>query len=148
MLTTKTVADALNGIGYLEEPDKEMREAARAAGIVIVYGCSDDNVELRGAVYDEISAFDGTTFHMTGIGLLANECPDEDCPYFKMAKDSAIPIKAVWHDQGDEEGRAWTYKTDIPHETFDKYDDGEKWCQGIVFALSDVAALIASKAAP
>lgn len=31
----------------------------------------------------------------------------------------------------------WTYKTDIPHETFNIHDDNELYCTGIVFYAKD-----------
>lgn len=31
----------------------------------------------------------------------------------------------------------WTYETDIPHETFMVYMDGEPYCRGIVFSIDD-----------
>ena len=32
----------------------------------------------------------------------------------------------------------WSYETDIPHETFNIYEDGEVWCVGIVFSVEDL----------
>ena len=43
-------------------------------------------------------------------------------------------IDAVWC-----EGEfTWTYNTNIPHATFDIFDDEEKYCKGIVFELKDM----------
>ena len=33
----------------------------------------------------------------------------------------------------------WTFKTDIPHEEFEFYSDGEPFCKGIVFYKKDMA---------
>jgi hypothetical protein len=44
-------------------------------------------------------------------------------------EDGEKYIDAVWC-----EGEySWTYKTNIPHATFDIWEDGEKYCKGIVF---------------
>ncbi len=44
-------------------------------------------------------------------------------------------LKAVWDDTGNP---CWTYETDIPHETFEIYEDGELFCIGIVFSTKDL----------
>jgi hypothetical protein len=40
--------------------------------------------------------------------------------------------------EGDGERATWTYKTDIPHETFEIYDNGKLYCRGIVFSVDEV----------
>jgi len=127
----KEVAAALNGCEYNEEGSKELFAAAAAAGIVIVFGASDDLMEFRGAVTDEVGCYDGGKAYFTEGGLLENKCEEEDCPYFGEAKDKAAVVEAV----RGEDGYSWTYKTDIPHETFEVFDDGDKYCRGIVFHL-------------
>ena len=58
-MTPKELADALNGIEYsnvnLLHGDLLM-ERAKAAGLVIAYGYSDDLLEIDGALYDEAGA--------------------------------------------------------------------------------------------
>ena len=44
-------------------------------------------------------------------------------------------IKALWCKEDD---ITWTYKTDIPHETFMIYEDDEAYCRGIVFLINDL----------
>lgn len=60
---------------------------------------------------------------------------DEDCPHFQRAKANASTIKAIWSD-GE---YSWRYETAIPCERFVVKEDGEPYCQGIVFALADAA---------
>jgi hypothetical protein len=50
-------------------------------------------------------------------------------------RKTARKIEAVWA----EDGYSWTYRTDIPHATFEITEDGEPYCRGIVFALADLA---------
>lgn len=66
---------------------------------------------IRGAEDDEIDCFDGGEATIAGAKVKINWCKD---------------------------GYSWTYDTDIPHECFDVYEDGEKYCRGIVFSISDV----------
>lgn len=49
-------------------------------------------------------------------------------------------IDAVWCDGMNRDGlpAAWTYKTDIPCEHFDIWEDGEIYCVGLVFSIEDL----------
>lgn len=111
----------------------EITAEAKRHGLVIVYGASDDLMEFHGAIDDEIGAYNGTTAYIIGSGLLKNDCNDEACPYFLKLQESANTIEACW----DQDGYSWTFKTDIPHVTFEITEDGEKYCRGIVFELAD-----------
>ena len=139
-MTAKELAIELNGRDTGEEMEWGEAQDARAAGLVVVYGYSDDNVELCGAINDEVGAYNGTTVYLTPDGVLQKpDCGQDDCPYFAREREKARTIKAVWHDKG---GPCWTFETDIPHETFTVMEDGEPFCVGIVFsmeALKEVA---------
>lgn len=137
-MTTKELAAMLSGREYGMEISREEEKEAKAAGLVVVYGYSDDNVELRGAIDEEVGAYDGTTIYITPEGLLEEPACDsaEDCtcPYFAAAKRTAKTIDAVY-GRG---GTPWAFETDIPHETFTIFEDGEAFCIGIVFSMEDV----------
>ena len=138
-MTAKELAEMLNGreaggeVVWGEERD------IKDAGLVAVYGYSDDNVEFRGAIDEEVGAYEGTTIYLTKDGLLEEPAcgiaENIECPYFIQVREKAQTIKAVWHDEG---GPCWTFETDIPHETFTIMEDGEPWCIGIVFSMADV----------
>jgi hypothetical protein len=135
-MNAKDLAAQLNGIQYPVRIPKTLTDAAKAAGLVIVYGASDDLMEFEGAIYDELGAYEGATAYLDSSGLLQNDCDNDECPHFEKLKEKAATIEAVW-DGGT--GYSWTYKTEIPHETFDVLEDGEPpYCCGIVFALADV----------
>jgi hypothetical protein len=131
-MTAKELASALNGREYGNEITETEEKAAKEAGLVVVFGYSDDNMEFRGAICDEVSCYDGGTVHLTSAGLLMDECPNAECPYFRQKQKTAATITAVW----DTGGYSWTYNTAIPHETFDIMENGETYCCGIVFALA------------
>jgi hypothetical protein len=136
MLTKEEAAERLNGSVYGDEGSRLLWAEMKAAGLVAVFGASDDLMEFRGAVEDEVGAYDGTTAYMTGSGLFVSECECDDCPYAKRAMKGAAPIDAKW----DSGGFSWQYDTAIPHAKFEVFEDGEPYCEGIVFALADVAA--------
>lgn len=96
---------------YRKELSLMAAAIAEENGLVVVFGASDDLCEIRGAEDDEIDCFDGGEATIAGAKVKINWCKD---------------------------GYSWTYDTDIPHECFDVYEDGEKYCRGIVFSISDV----------
>lgn len=106
---------------------KEETDLVKENGIVIVYGLSDDLMEIDGAIWDEVYAYGGRTVYLTEDGLV--ECDEK----------SENVIHAIWCGK-DENGETipWTYETDIPHETFFVYEEEELFCIGIVFYLKDL----------
>lgn len=113
-------------------------EAAKH-GLVVVYGASDDLMEFEGAIRDEFDCFEGGTALVDAEGVLPpwenvqEEGEEQARDYFRR-KPTCRQIEAVW----GKEDYSWTYKTDIPHVTFDIMEDGEKYCRGIVFHVSDM----------
>lgn len=141
-MKAKEIAALLNGIGYRQEPSKEITTQAKSEGIVIVFGASDDLMEVRGAFDDELGCFGGKTFYISKDGFISR--PDCDCEYaekwYEQNKKNAKAIKAIFGGKEDDNGNpiSWTYETDIPHETFNVMEDGEVYCIGIVFEISSL----------
>ena len=105
---------------------KEEIETAKENGFVIVYGASDDLMELEGAIYDEVGCYDGGVVRINENGV--SGCKDDKY------------IEALWCKNVDDTKSdiAWQYNTDIPHEPFMIYEDGEPYCRGIVFSIDDL----------
>ncbi len=131
----KEIAEKLDGMEYGEKIDSDILDYAAFNNIVIVTGYSDDNIEFSGAIEDEVGCYDGGTAYLDGNGLIHNECPEDECPYYRRLLKIAKTIDALWCE---EKGYSWTYKTDIPHETFDVVEDDRKYCRGIIFDLADL----------
>lgn len=115
-MTLKEFAEMLGERSYGSEITKEEEALAKELGFVVVFGYSDDCMELRGAIDDELGCFDGGVLgHEKLLGTIrANWCPkDVDC--------------------------AWTYDTSLPHEKFYVYKDGELYCVGIVCDINNPA---------
>ena len=136
-MTKEEDAAALNGCEYGEEGSKELFAQMKADGLVAVFGASDDLMEFRGAAHDEVGCYGGGTASVTRSGLLSAQCDNDDCPHERQRRESASRITANWDDG---HGFAWTYTTDIPHAKFIVNEGDELYCEGIVFALSDVPA--------
>ena len=104
-MTAKELATALTGRKVGMEITSVEFDRAADAGLVVVFGYSDDNVEFRGAIDEEVGAWNGTTIHVTPDGLLeppacSDDVEDCTCPYFAAAKKRAKIINALWHDKG------------------------------------------------
>jgi hypothetical protein len=138
MMTKESLAAAINGCEYGEELSRFDGREAKAAGLVVVYGASDDLMELEGAISDELDCYDGGRALIDAQGLLRrssiDDRDDEAIADYVARKPAARTIHAVW-GKGD---TSWSYETDIPHATFDVLEDGEVYCRGIVFALADL----------
>lgn len=134
-MDVKEAAALLNGREYNKEITRDEEQAFKAAGLVAVFGASDDLMEFRGAWRDEFDCYSGGIAPVFAGGLVKNNCEDEDCPYFESVRANARTIQAVWA----EDGFSWLYITDIPHETFVIMEDGDTYCRGIVFKAEDAA---------
>jgi len=133
-MTPLEAAQKLDGNQYREEGTREFFAEMKAAGLVAVYGASDDLMEFSGAINNEIGCYNGGTAYLSKSGLIENDCEDERCPHFVRAKKGATTIEAKW----DDGGFSWRYETVIPHQKFVIKEDDENYCEGIVFALADV----------
>lgn len=102
-------ADLLTDRDYGHEITKEEEALAKELGFVVVFGYSDDNAELRGAINDEIGCYNGGILEHKDLQgtILAEWCPDDiDC--------------------------SWHFSSTQPSEKFYIFEDGELYCVGIV----------------
>ena len=126
-------------VGYGNELTSEEEQIAKDSGLVVIYGYSDDNVELRGAINDEVGAYNGTEFYINKDGVL----PECEC----ICECRKCCVTDYREEIGDEiiatakEEYTWFIETKLPHATFEVFDDendGEKFCRGIVVDLDDL----------
>lgn len=146
-LTAQALAARLNGREYGSEITNDEAAEAKAAGLVVVFGYSDDNVELRGAIDEEVGAYEGVTLRVTPQGFLAQwpeggfDREDDAADYFAKKAAGFKEIEAVWCPKATEADAdpfaSWAFKTAIPHATFDVVEEGGLFCRGIVFRLAD-----------
>ena len=140
-MTAKELAEMLSGRKYGMEITRGEAQRAADAGLVVVYGASDDLMEFDGAIRYEADAYN------TGRVYFKNRepveiLPSDFCSYseYEVQEKSMAGepyIKAVWHNEG---APCWTFETDIPHETFTIMEDGEPWCIGIVFNVEHLGS--------
>lgn len=138
MMTKEGLAALLTGSAYPFDVRGPLLHQAEVADLVVVFGASDDLMEFRGALCEEISAFGGTVVLVTKGGLFQEDECASSCRYYEQARQQAHEegktITALWAV----DGYSWKYKTAIPHATFEIVEEGTPYCQGIVFALADV----------
>lgn len=135
-VTIQEVAERMNGREYLHEITPEEEKELKEAGIVVAFGYSDDNVELRGAIDEEIGAYEHAFIQLYRGKILAPCCVDggysTKCPLFMDAMKQAKTIDVYWKNG------IWQFDTAIPHEVFTIKEDGEAFGDGIAFYLKDV----------
>lgn len=122
----KNIANMLDGRQYLNEITDEECKYLEEQGIVAVFGYSDDNVELRGAVDDEVGLFEDGFVIVSKDGSVrtAGMYSSKAC-----VKDGEAKI-AAYHG-------IWRFETDVPHEEFTVYEDEDVFGKGIVFYLKN-----------
>jgi hypothetical protein len=137
-LTAKELASILNGREYGCIITKEESNLAKINNLVVVYGASDDLMEFEGAIRDEVGCYEGTTVHLNKNGIFDNEKDSYECRECDLCQKELKTTKTIESIWG-KNGYSWQYKTEIPHETFDIFEDGDTYCKGIVFSLKDLA---------
>lgn len=143
MLTKEELAARLEGREYGEEiTDDEAIEAA-SAGLIVVFGASDDLIEFRGAIDGEEGAPGTVWIDANGIQtlceddfyLLIREPENEDAMRELAAKIqarlAALPITA-------ERRSRWSYETEIPAARFSVMEGGEPYGDGLVIDVRDL----------
>ncbi len=146
-MTTPTPAEfaaKLHGRQYRSEITREEAKEAKDAGLVVVFGASDDLMELRGAIYDEVDCFRGGTCRIDTIGVLDHRAELDHMAILEYADRSrrSVELRAVWNDSIEYESPAWSYETAVPHATFEVLEDAEVYCRGIVFKIADLVELV------
>lgn len=140
-MNKEQLAEKLNGREYSREITSAESVEANVSGLVVIYGYSDDNIKLDGAIQDEIGMYGGGELKIHSNGALGNHrhCECEHCGYRAKAEKCAA-IQAIWGDS-DSSPYAWRFETDIPHATFEIFEDGELWAQGIVISVDELPKL-------
>ena len=106
----KDFAHKINGFEYPANQLDALSDEAKENGFLIIYGMSDDLVEVRGLFIDEIDAYNGVK---TKVGTCG------------------VTVNAIWRPK-DKPNTSWEIKVDCPHETFNIMEDGDIFCIGVV----------------
>lgn len=144
MMTKESLALLLNKRQYRNEITKEEEKIAKESGLIVIFGYSDDNIEFRGVIHDEVGCYGihrKIYFNQKEIvGYHDEECECKYCGFEEAVKKSEC-VDAIW----DKDGYSWQYNTDLPHSTFEILEDDEAYCKGIVIDVRDFNGNISPK---
>lgn len=141
-MTKEQLAQALNGCEYRNEVSDELAQVAKESGLIIIYGASDDLCEITGLNDTELSSYrggdfvlfnDGRAFMVEHSSDIIEEHDEETYDLYRQAFKAGQIVTAQWCEVED---YGWTYKTDIPHASFEILDDGDKMGRGIVISAA------------
>ena len=144
-ITKEQLAGMLNNVEVGNEDNRKIWDLAYKNGLVICFGYSDDNLELRGAIDDEIGAYDG------GEAYLYFDKNNEPCAIsnsderyedlaqallrlgleFNILKHKVI---AEWCPKDLE--TSWRITATVPYASFNVYEDGDLFCVGCVIDVN------------
>lgn len=128
-MTRDELAQKLNGRQYREEITKEEEKEAKNNNLVIIFGASDDLVEFRGVIYDELGIYCGDNlyklFYIKYNGDVSNDTV------------GAIAEIKVWFSP-DFFDCTWYFDTKVPHSFFYIKEDDRIFCKGIVIDLREI----------
>ena len=147
-MTKEQLAKLLDGNEYLDEMTKALEQTARENRLLVLFGQSDDLLEMRGVIHDEDGAWGGAEFALLLPGeMFADD--DEENTYHLAEKVMVMPIsdetcnddnprliRAEWYPTDAD--LSWRLTSNIPHATFTIYESGEPYCEGIVIDLDEV----------
>ena len=136
-LSKELLAGLLTGREYGKEMLKEEEMQAKAAGLIVIFGASDDLMEFRGFVDDERGAPTVALIDAKGLLPFREDIEHDDealKDYFSRAQQVRA-VDALW---AKEDGYSWTFRTSIPHATFEIVEGGESYCRGIVIDVADL----------
>ena len=146
------LAQLLNGRQYGEKMTTEEIIQAEKNGLLVCFGYSYDFLEFKGLILDVAAVYEKDTKYLyidknRKLTYISQEKINE---IKEILEDynmdfilPIIPIKIQWCPE--ELDCSWLITTDIPHATFDIYDDGELYCRGIVLELTDIENYLNNK---
>ncbi len=140
--TAESLASILNGRAYGHEISPDECKKALENRLVVVFGQSDDLLEFRGAIDEEVSAWEGATVAIDQEGIqdldeCRNECECKNCSRIRaIFKKSASNIRAIWCESSP--GIPWTIESEVPSFPFVILEKGEPFCRGAVLSLDDL----------
>ena len=153
-MTKEQLAELLNGNEYRDEMTKEQEQTAEDNNLLVLFGASDDRLEMRGAIYGEAEVYDGGYYVLALDGELYTDDEEEDTYYKAKGNeilllsdeydndDNPRLIRAEWCPD-DQPTLSWRISSNMPCAPFTIKEDGEPYCEGIVIDIDQVTNSIA-----
>jgi hypothetical protein len=134
-MTKKEWAEKLNGREIGDELSRDEEKQLANDNLIVIFGASDDLMEIRGKINDEVSCYEGGFANFINGELYQAECDDECCPHEHRLQEKCFTVEASW---GGDTVYSWIYKTEIPHQTFNIFEEGKLYCAGIIFDHDEI----------
>ncbi len=156
-LTKEELAARINGRAYRDEITPEEEKLAKENSLVVIFGASDDLIELRGAINEEIGA--GSVLRLSRKGIPESDCKaGDECACYKkwltaaLKRREVLEIPVCWGGEGMDSlaynmfGKpTWCFDCETldgkfsTFDIFDEYDgDTEYFCRGVIIDLDEV----------
>lgn len=148
-MTKEQLAQRLDGREYLEEMTKEEEQEAKDNNLLALFGCSDDLLEMRGAIREETGAWEGGDYALVLKDEMFGES-DEENTFHKAVRNEVMPIandcdnddnprliRAEWGPE-DQPELSWRISSNMPYASFTINEDGRPFCEGIVIDLDEL----------
>lgn len=110
--------------------DDALLQCAKLNGYIIMYGYSDDLVEVDGALHAELDAYAPIQVYVNKINVTTQPVCTSDGKCHTINAEYSAPTKT--------NPSLWKFTTDIPHVTFDIMEGRELFCRGIIFDLNNL----------
>jgi hypothetical protein len=145
-MNTEQFAELLNGRQYRDEITSDEELLAHENGLLVLFGASDDLLELRGIIYDEVGAYGGGSAFLAkkkgGLLGIINDNTLEDLQDLLDENDLDFVIPKVkvaeTHWCPSSLDCPWLITTDFPHSTFDIMEEDDLYCRGVVIDIRDI----------
>lgn len=137
--TKEQFAALLNGRQYQSEINRDEELIARKSGLLVVFGASNDLVEFRGVLQDEVGAYKSTAIQLSPTCEVIDH--SNICDYDGLILRGWTPPKSVceinaeWCPENFEGSwRIWAFSEHVSniYSTFNIMEDDQLYCQGIV----------------
>lgn len=148
-ITKEKLAKMLDGREYTNEMTKEEAKAARDNNLLVLFGASDDLLEVEGAIYDEVGAYDGGEYALILKGELYAD-DEEENTYYKAIENGVVPISDEYDNNDnprlirvewcpdDIPSISWRISSNMPYAAFRIREGAEPYCEGIVIDLDEI----------
>lgn len=126
------VAEKMNGREYGEELTWWEELILKNNGIVVAFWASDDLVEFRWAIIDEVGYYKSKEIPFDENWIMESDC-EEDCPYFhEYVKNNK---KWTVTSRSFVDNRTHDIETTFEHSKFTIKEEWEDYCIWVVFKL-------------
>ena len=134
-------AKRISGLEYPIHDKNLDLKFAKKNNLVIAFGASDDLLEFRGAINEELGAYEGTlAYILNGNAVQEGEFDDDFIilqKYNVLAEKPLTTVESIWQPEGL--NASWIIKVNgFESAPFDVMEDGKLYCRGAVFLVKSI----------